>query len=187
MSDAHMNLTAQASQQKGSLPNSSKKIPSKSGVMQKATDDDTREIDLLQVFRALRAQIVWIILAALLGGGIAWGYTHFFCTRQYKSKSVIYLVSASNSVLNLSDLQIGNGIANDYATMIKSRSVLLAVADNLGLDYTFQQMSDIIQTENPNNTHIMAQVTLFPLAGSYSIGSHCSRSSSSASPTASKV
>lgn len=118
--------------------------------------DDTREIDLAQIFSALRQKILWIVIFAVAGAVLAFGYTKIFCAKQYKAKSTIYLVSASNSVLNLSDLQIGSGIADDYAAMIKSRSVLLTVADNLELDYTYQQMSDLITTENQTNTHILA-------------------------------
>ena len=41
------------------------------------------EIDLLEIFYLLRAKLVWLILAFVIGGAIAGSITHFLITPKY--------------------------------------------------------------------------------------------------------
>ena len=51
--------------------------------------DEEREIDLRELFFALKKRILWIIAAALLGGCIACAYTQVFITPTYTSTSSV--------------------------------------------------------------------------------------------------
>ena len=75
---------------------------------EKVTQSGEMEIDLLELLHLLR-QKIWIVLAALLAGGILTGAaTYFLIKPTYEASALLYVVSASNdSVVNLSDLQIG--------------------------------------------------------------------------------
>ena len=67
------------------------------------------EIDLVEVFYLLWGHILQIIACFLVGALLAFGFTYFFVTPMYQASASIYIVSASNnSIVNLTDLQIGS-------------------------------------------------------------------------------
>ena len=73
------------------------------------------EIDLVELFYLLWGHAWQIILCLVVGAGIAFGVTKFLITPKYEATSSIYIVSASNnSVVNLTDLQIGAQLTADY-------------------------------------------------------------------------
>ena len=100
---------------------------------------------------------IWkIVGATVLGAIIAFAVTFFFITPQYKATSKIYVVSASsNSVVNLSDLQIGASLAKDYEELLLVRPLLEDLIDTLDLDYTTGQVANMISINNPANTRIL--------------------------------
>lgn len=124
-----------------------------------AAVEETQEIDLLLLFNALRKHILVIIAAALifaLGAGIV---VQFFITPLYTSTTSTYIVSASGGalgdILQTADLAIANNIAPDYTAIIKSRTILEAVIEQMGLSYSYGQLSENISVTNPSNTHII--------------------------------
>ena len=46
-------------------------------------NSEETEIDLLEIFYLLRAKLVWLILAFVIGGVIAGSITHFLITPKY--------------------------------------------------------------------------------------------------------
>ena len=79
------------------------------------------EIDLVELFYLLWGHAWQIALCLFVGAGIAFGVTKFLITPKYEATSSIYIVSASNnSVVNLSDLQIGAQLTADYQELILS-------------------------------------------------------------------
>lgn len=102
---------------------------------EKVTQSGEMEIDLLELLHLLR-QKIWIVLAALLAGGILAGAaTYFLIKPTYEASALLYVVSASNdSVVNLSDLQIGTNLTADYEELLLSRPVMESVIHNLRRD-----------------------------------------------------
>ena len=93
------------------------------------------EIDLVELFYLLWGHAWQIILCLVLGAGIAFGVTKFLITPKYEATSSIYIVSASNnSVVNLTDLQIGAQLTADYQELILSRPLLEDVIEKSGAD-----------------------------------------------------
>ena len=72
------------------------------------------EIDLVELF--FRMLAAWKLIAGLclLGVFAAFGITRFLMTPQYKATSTIYVVSRKDSAINMSDLQIGTALTQDY-------------------------------------------------------------------------
>ena len=92
------------------------------------------EIDLVELFYLLWGHAWQIALCLFVGAGIAFGVTKFLITPKYEATSSIYIVSASNnSVVNLTDLQIGAQLTADYQELILSRPLLEDVIRNLEL------------------------------------------------------
>lgn len=116
-----------------------------------------QEIDLMEIFYYLRSKIGWLILSFVIGGLIAGSATHFLITPKYTAVSKIYMVSASSeSVLNLSDLNLGTSLSEDYAELIKLRPVFNEVIDNLDLDYDYDDLKEMVTISKVGNTRLLA-------------------------------
>lgn len=124
---------------------------------EKVTQSGEMEIDLLELLHLLR-QKIWIVLAALLAGGILAGAaTYFLIKPTYEASALLYVVSASNdSVVNLSDLQIGTNLTADYEELLLSRPVMESVIHNLRLtDTTVKELREQIKIINKSGTRIL--------------------------------
>lgn len=117
--------------------------------------DEEREIDLRELFFALKKRILWIIAATLLGGCIACAYTQAFITPTYTSTSSLLVISKETTLTSIADLQLGTELAKDYEILIKSTPVLEDVIDTLGLDMDKKELKKSITVENPTDTRIL--------------------------------
>ena len=123
-------------------------------IAQRQNDDDV--IDLVELFYVLWGHAWQIILCLIAGAAIAFAYTYFLVTPLYKATSSIYIVSASNnSVVNLTDLQIGAQLTADYQELMRSRPLLEDVIENLDLDMSTSALSSMITITNTSDTRIL--------------------------------
>lgn len=113
------------------------------------------EIDLLELFYVLKARLLPIILAAIIGATMAGAMTHLFMTPMYKSKSQLFILSKSTSLTSLADIQIGTSLTQDYMILVKSRPVINTVIDNLELNHTYKELADRVSVSNPSSTRIL--------------------------------
>lgn len=116
-------------------------------------EDD--EIDLSEVLYRILDHWKLIIIVGILGAALAWTITHFFITPQYKSTAKIYVLSSSDSVVNLSDMQIGTYLASDYQEVFNTREVHEQVISNLSLPYTYSQLQKKLDINNITGTRIL--------------------------------
>ncbi len=125
--------------------------------VRRVVDSNEETIDLVEVFYLLLDNIWKIIICMVVGGLIALGYTKFFVKPTYLATSKIYVVSASNnSVINLSDLQVGSQLTSDYQELLVARPVLQDVIKNLNLDMDYKQLEKTISITNTSGTRILA-------------------------------
>lgn len=117
--------------------------------------DDEIEIDLTELFQLLLQKIWVILLCMILAGGIVLGGTLLLITPKYEASSMIYILTKTTSVTSLADIQMGEQLTVDFETLAESRPVIEAVIDDLNLDYTYEEMTDMISTENPTDTRIL--------------------------------
>lgn len=118
-------------------------------------NDDEIQIDLRELLYALRKKIWLIILAAVIGGGVAGAYSKFIITPQYTSTSMVYVLSKETTLTSLADLQIGSQLTQDYKIIITSRPVLNEIIAELGLNVTYPELKQKIQIGNPQDTRIL--------------------------------
>ena len=113
------------------------------------------EIDLMELFYHLLDHWKMIVIFFLVGA-IAMGcYTHFMVVPQYQATAKMYVLSSSDSVVNLSDLQIGNYLASDFQEVFATHEVTETVINRLGLSYNYKQMQDMLSVSNPSGTRIL--------------------------------
>ena len=65
------------------------------------------------------------------------------------------MVSRNDSVLNLSDIQIGSALTSDYIKVFEMWEVHEKVISALDLDYTYTQMDNMLSVTNANDTRML--------------------------------
>lgn len=116
-------------------------------------EEDT--IDLLELCMGLLDHWKFIAAAAVAGAVLAALYTFLLVTPLYKATSTIYVVSRNDSVLNLSDIQIGSALTSDYIKVFEMWEVHEKVISALDLDYTYTQMDNMLSVTNANDTRML--------------------------------
>ena len=116
-------------------------------------EEDT--IDLLELCMGLLDHWKFIAAAAAAGMVLAALYTFLLVTPLYKATSTIYVVSRDDSVLNLSDIQIGSALTSDYIKVFEMWEVHEKVISALDLNYTYTQMATMLSVTNPNDTRML--------------------------------
>lgn len=111
-------------------------------------------IDLKEIFFLLLNRWRAILLAMLVGAALLGAYCVFLVEPSYKANASIYITS-TDSVISFSDLQLSSALTEDYAKIIKSRTVLNRVIKDLDLDLDFKQLSNLIAVQNADSTHIL--------------------------------
>ena len=119
------------------------------------TQDEEMEIDLLELLLRLVEKWKQIAVAALLGAVIAAIMVLFVITPTYEATAKLYVLNASNSIVNLADLQIGNYLTSDYREVFSNRHVYEEVVRRLGLDTEYDELTERISISNPSDTRIL--------------------------------
>ncbi len=114
-------------------------------------------IDLAELFFLFRKKLSHIILFALIGAILAGAVTYFGITPKYTSTAKIYIVSASSdSVINLSDLQLGTNLTTDYKELMLVRPMLESVIRNLNLQgMTTNALKKMISINNTSGSRVL--------------------------------
>ena len=123
---------------------------------------DEIEIDLREIFIIVRRNILLILAVTVVGGLAAGLFSYYMITPKYTSTAKIYILTNSDSVISLSDLQMGSSLANDYSELINSRPVAEQVAENLNLDISYQSLLSCISINNPTATRIIWIQATYP-------------------------
>lgn len=119
-------------------------------------DADEMEIDLIDLTFHLLDKAHYIILSLLFGAVLLNVFSYLFIHPTYQSESKLYVVSSSeDSVVNLSDLNIGSSLTKDYEELILSYPLLEQVIDELDLEISYKNLVEMITLTNPSNTRIL--------------------------------
>ncbi len=124
--------------------------------------EDRVEIDLLELLFAFRRRILWIVLVAILGGGISFAGTRVLMTPMYESTTTMLVLTSETTLSSLSELQLGTQLTNDYEILTKSRAVLETVIENLNLNLGYEQLNNMVSISNPEDSRIMEITLTYP-------------------------
>jgi len=113
------------------------------------------EIDLREIFFAVKKWIWLIGLVSFLGGAIAFCYSRFAITPVFTAENSLLVLTKETTLASLADLQMGTQLTNDYKVLTTSRPVLEKVISNLGLNTTYEKLKYNITVTNPNDTRIL--------------------------------
>ena len=121
-----------------------------------ASVSDETEIDLMELIYALMDKIWYIIFFTLLGAVMVNALFYYASPAYYTSTAKMYMLTSSDdSIINLSDFNIGSFMTLDYTELMMSYPVLDRVVERLGGDLTEQDIFRSIKINNPQNTRIL--------------------------------
>lgn len=116
------------------------------------TPDDV--INLKELFWTLVSGWKMIVLALLIGAVLFGCYYSFLLKPTYQADASIFITN-NDSVITVSDLQLSSELTEDYAKIIKSRTVLKQVIKEMDLDMNFRQLGQLVTVTNPADSHII--------------------------------
>lgn len=122
-------------------------------------NQNTLEIDVLQLFRALWKRKLVILLVAIITSSVAFAYSTFIIKPEFTSTTRIYVVNRNQgekSGLTNQDLQAGSYLVKDYREIILSQDVLEKVVSDLKLDLTPKGLANKIKVTVPVDTRIVS-------------------------------
>lgn len=120
------------------------------------TENTEIEIDLVDLFAHLKQHVALIIVLALIGTIASILITRFAVTPKYEAVASIYVVSASaNSALDLTDLNMGTSLTNDYKKLVLSRTMLENVLRDTGEELSVAGLEKMVSIGNESGTRIL--------------------------------
>ena len=113
------------------------------------------EIDLRELFFAIKKWLWLIIAVSFLGGLIAFCYSRFAITPIFTAENSMLVLTKETTLASLADLQMGSQLTSDYKVLTTSRPVLEEVISNLNLSTTYEKLKYNITVTNPKDTRIL--------------------------------
>ncbi|MDO5336981.1 MAG: Wzz/FepE/Etk N-terminal domain-containing protein [Eubacteriales bacterium] len=111
-------------------------------------------IDLKELFVGLLVNWKAIFLAMLVGATLLGAYHTLFVHPSYQADAQIYIAN-TDAAISVADLQVSSALTEDYVKIIKSRTVLKQVIQEMKLNVTLKQLEELITVENPEYTHFI--------------------------------
>ncbi len=118
-------------------------------------------IDLLHIVRSLLRRIWLIVVVGLLAGVVGFFYSNYGIEPTYSSHIKLYVNNSSFSLGNSnfsispSDLTASQGLIKTYGEILNTRTTLERIIQKSGVDYSWKQLSGMIDCAPSNGTEIM--------------------------------
>lgn len=118
-------------------------------------NDESNEIDLLEIIGVLWKRI-WIIALCFCIGGLGMAlYTKFMVTPMYQATATIYILSGET--ISVGELQLGSQVSPDYVEIAKSRTTLKNTIARAGLEdkVSVGELAGGVSVATQEGTHFM--------------------------------
>lgn len=128
------------------------------------TNNDYFEIDILQIFNAIWHRLWLVILSAIITGGILFSYASFLITPLYEAKALLYVNNSSFSLgnasfsISASELTAAKTLVDTYIVVLKTRTTLNDVIFETGINYSYDELLEMIEAKPVSNTEIFEVV-----------------------------
>ena len=122
------------------------------------------EIDLRELFMVLLRRWWAIVLAIILGGAAAFGYTYFLVDPLYQASTLLYVnnsdisVGATSFSISNADLTAAQKLVDTYVVILKSRTSLNTISEKAGLTYSYDELKGMISAKAVNSTEVFEVV-----------------------------
>ncbi len=123
-------------------------------------------IDILHILKCLWNRLWVIMIVGVLAAAIGFGMSAYVIQPQYSSSILLYVNNSSldlgNFDISASDLTASQGLIKTYKELLDNRTTLSIVIDKLDLDYSYRDLSGMIQATSSNNTEVMKVTVTCP-------------------------
>ncbi len=127
-------------------------------VSDKSMDRENLEIDLQDIFMYLLYRCWVIILAAAVCAGAAFGYTTTRVEPTYQADTMLYVnasMSMGDVTISASDVGSGSDLISTYIVILKTRTTLQAISDEIDNVYSRTQLSGMISAAAVGSTDVL--------------------------------
>lgn len=123
-----------------------------------------KEIDLGVILRVLKRYFILIIIVTLLFGAGTYVFSRFVITKQYSASATLIVnnKSSDKTTYNTAELNAAQDLAEVYAIIIKSDTVLQQVIDNLNLNMSYTQLNKCVSVSAVNKTQVFRITMTYP-------------------------
>jgi capsular polysaccharide biosynthesis protein len=119
-------------------------------------------VDLLHVVKFVWKRAWVVLLAGILIGALCYGYAAYGIVPTYSSSIKLYVNNSSISSvadaafsISSSQLTAAQGLVRTYSEILNSRMTLIRVQEKAEVNYSWSQLSGMINCTSANNTEIM--------------------------------
>jgi len=118
--------------------------------------DEYREINVKALFAHILKKIWIVAITVIAFGTAAFVVTKFAIAPQYSATIRLYANNKTEDTRSLtsSDVSAAKSLVGTYITIIKSNSVVDAIAEETGLEYSNEQIKSMISAEAVNGTEV---------------------------------
>lgn len=120
-------------------------------------NNDELEIDLGELFKALKKNILLIVVISILCALVGFVSSMFLINKKYSSEATIYITPkvTEQGIIDYNSIQTNSRMVNNYMEILKGETILAKVADQVGLDSYTEVLSTLTVT-NPEDTELIS-------------------------------
>lgn len=128
--------------------------------MEKSTNE-SYSIDLSHIFKVVWQRIWVVVIVSVLLAIIGFSIAAFAITPTYSSSIMLYVNNSSFNVgdigfsISSSELTAAQSLAKTYTVLLKNRTTLERLIDEIDVDYTWEDIYDMIDSGPVNETEVM--------------------------------
>lgn len=119
--------------------------------------NDEMEIDLGELIKILKKNILMVIVASLLCATIGLMISVFLINKKYSSEATIYITPkvTEQGTIDYNSIQTNSRMVNNYMEILKGETILAKVADQVGME-SYEDVFDTLTISNPENTELIS-------------------------------
>lgn len=120
------------------------------------------EIDIIHLLWALWHRMWAIILSGLIFASAGFGFSTYLIPPKYEAEAMMYVNNSSATLggssfsISSSELTAAQSLADTYIIILKTRTTLEEVIEKEKLDYTYEELYDMVSSEAVNNTEVFS-------------------------------
>ena len=110
--------------------------------------------ELLKYFKSKLIYVVFVTILALVAGVF---YSFSVQVPKYQSATTVLLKNdtSQNSYYNTTDASLNRNLLGTYSEIVKSKRVLNTVINNLNLDYSYNELYDLVKVSHITDTELI--------------------------------
>ena len=125
------------------------------------TANDNFAIDISHLLNYVWKKVWVVIVAGFLTAALGFTLSAFIIEPKYSSSILLYVNNGSISLeqisfnISQSDISASKSLVKTYTVLLKTRTTLESVIDKTGVEYTYDDLAEMITATNADGTEIM--------------------------------